>query len=232
MSMTAGKQAAARAAAGLITNGMKVGLGTGSTAAFLVDELIERSRIEKLDITCVATSQVTQKQAEEGGLQVLELKEVGLLDIVIDGADEIDPLGQLIKGGGGAAVRELIVAMAARHYVVIATPSKYVEVLGSFPLPIFVLPHAHEVTIERIAEICPGDVGLRTPPRPSVDEHGLMIVDAHFGPCINNPASTRSVLLDIAGVVDVGLFIDIADTAILGQTDGTVTTIEFSRRHR
>ena len=230
--MTAGKQAAARAAAGLITTGMKVGLGTGSTATHLVSELIERSRSEQLDATYVATSQVTQKQAEEGGLRVLDLKDAGLLDIVIDGADEIDPRGQLIKGGGGAAVRELIVAMAARRYVVIATTSKQVEVLGLFPLPIFVLPHAHEVTIERIAEICPGDVGLRAPPRSSVDEHGLMIVDAHFGPSITNPASTRAVLLDIAGVVDVGLFIDIADTAILGQADGGVTTIEFSRRHR
>ncbi len=230
--MTAGKQAAARAAAGLITTGMKVGLGTGSTATHLVSELIERSRSEQLDATYVATSQATQKQAEEGGLRVLDLKDAGLLDIVIDGADEIDPRGQLIKGGGGAAVRELIVAMAARRYVVIATTSKQVEVLGLFPLPIFVLPHAHEVTIERIAEICPGDVGLRAPPRSSVDEHGLMIVDAHFGPSITNPASTRAVLLDIAGVVDVGLFIDIADTAILGQADGGVTTIEFSRRHR
>ncbi len=230
--MTAGKQAAARAAAGLITTGMKVGLGTGSTATHLVSELIERSRSEQLDATYVATSQATQKQAEEGGLRVLDLKDAGLLDIVIDGADEIDPRGQLIKGGGGAAVRELIVAMAARRYVVIATTSKQVEVLGLFPLPIFVLPHAHEVTIERIAEICPGDVGLRAPPRSIVDEHGLMIVDAHFGPSITNPASTRAVLLDIAGVVDVGLFIDIADTAILGQADGGVTTIEFSRRHR
>ena len=230
--MGTGKQAAARAAAELITTGMSVGLGTGSTAAYLVDELIERSKSEHLNITCVATSQVTQEQAQQGGLRVLELKDAGLLDIVIDGADEIDPHGQLIKGGGGAAVRELIVAIAAERYVVIATPSKQVEILGSFPLPIFVLPHAHEVTIERIAKICPGDVGLRAPPKPGIDEHGLMIVDAHFGPSISDPASTRAILLEIAGVVDVGLFIDIADIAILGQPDGTATTIKFDRRHR
>ena len=230
--MRAGKEAAARAAAEMIATGMRVGLGTGSTAAYLVDELITRSKSGHLDIICVATSQVTQKQALQGGLRVLDLKEVDELDLVIDGADEIDTHGHLIKGGGGAAVRELIVAMAAKRYIVIATPDKQVEVLGSFPLPLFVLPHAYEVTIARIAEICPGDVGLRVPPKPSIDEHGLMIVDAHFGPSIRDPTSTRATLLDIAGVVDVGLFIDIADAAILGLPDGTATIVNFDRRHR
>ena len=230
--MDLAKQAAARAAAQLVESGMCVGLGTGSTAAFFVDELIELARSEQLDIRCVATSQETREQALGGALQIVELERAESLDIVIDGADEIDVHGQLIKGGGGAAVRELIVAKAAEKYVVIATPSKQVNTLGDFPLPIFVLPHACKVTMSRIGEVCPGIVRVRPPPKSNIDEHGLIIVDAHFGASINDPAATRATLLEIPGVVDVGLFVDIADIAILGRDDGTTTTIQFDRRHR
>lgn len=222
----AGKFAAAWHAAQLVRDGMALGLGTGSTAAWMVRCVAARARDEALQLTCVATSERTAALAGALGLHVVPLEAVGRLDLTIDGADEVGPGLALVKGGGGAHLREKIVANASDELVVITDPSKEVAVLGAFPLPVEVTPFAHQVTAEALARVLvaqghPGaPVRLRQgPDGPLVTDEGNRIYDLHLGR-IEAPAALDAALLAVPGVVETGLFVGMAARVVTGHPDG------------
>ncbi|TNE83400.1 MAG: ribose-5-phosphate isomerase RpiA, partial [Rhodobacteraceae bacterium] len=216
------KFAAARCAVDLIEDGMRVGLGTGSTAAWMVRCLGERVREEGLKLIGVPTSTRTADLARQVGIEVVTLDEAKWLDITIDGADEFDPDLNLIKGGGGAHLQEKIVATASDQMVVITDASKEVSHLGAFPLPVEVVPFGWQVTRALIEELLDSmDVlGRQTSLRlngeqPFISDEGNYIVDLHLNR-IGNPRQLALVLNQIPGVVENGLFIDICDKVIIG----------------
>jgi ribose 5-phosphate isomerase A len=219
------KRAAAARALELVEPGMRLGLGTGSTARHFVELLAERVRAG-LRIVAVPTSETTQRDAERLGVPLTTLEETPALDLTVDGADEIAPDLSLIKGGGGALLREKIVASASARMVVIADESKWVATLGRFPLPIEVVPFGLAVTrraveVAAAAAHCPGPAVLRQTKdgRPFVSDCGHWILDAALGR-IPDPGALADRLAGIAGVVEHGLFIALAQTAILASADG------------
>jgi ribose 5-phosphate isomerase A len=216
-SLDAQKQAAAEAAAALIQPGMIVGLGTGSTAAFFVKALAARG----LDIVGVATSQATETLALSLGMRVIGLDETGQIDLTVDGADEIGPGLALIKGGGAALLREKLVWEASRRCVVIADAAKSVPVLGQFALPIEVVAFGHTTTARRIRDALE-DCNIKAVPSlrrggngPVLTDGGNLIYDAACG-AIGDPSALADALKSVTGVVDHGLFLDLADEALLG----------------
>ncbi len=224
MSVAQWKQQAAEAALELVEPGMKLGLGTGSTAAAFIDALGARARAG-LQVECVATSAATEAQAKAAGVPLASLDDTGELDLTIDGADEIDPSLGLIKGGGGALLREKIVAMASQRFVVIADESKLVEALGAFPLPVEVEPFGAQSTLRMIGMVgreagCEGEVRLREAADGSFrTDGGHFIADCHFG-VIADPVLLADMLSMIPGVIEHGLFIDMADAALIAGADG------------
>jgi ribose 5-phosphate isomerase A len=218
------KRTAAARAVELVSSGMRLGLGTGSTAAHFVDLLADRAR-SGLEIICVPTSEATRARAESQGLTVTTLDEVPRLDLTIDGADEIDQELRLIKGGGGALLREKIVARASARMVVIADRSKLVTCLGAFPLPIEVVPFglaATRIAIEAEASRLglDGRIELRRDGAGEVfvTDGGHFILDAAFG-AIPDPVALSSRLGDTPGIVEHGLFIGLARGAIIAGAD-------------
>lgn len=219
------KRDAAAAALETIEAGMKVGLGSGSTSAIFVDLLCARVR-DGLDIRCAATSEVIAAQARAGGIRVFELDDLNALDVTVDGADELDWTLRLIKGGGGALVREKIVAGASERMIVIAHGSKKVEMLGAYPLPIEVVTFACETTLGRIRSAL-GDLDLagdtrfrqETDGQRFVTDNGNVIVDAALGR-IPDPESLERVLNGLPGVVDCGLFLGMATEALIASETG------------
>lgn len=225
------KDAAARAAVALVQNGMKLGLGTGSTAKIFVDRLAERVHAEGMDLICASTSKATAEQARALGLVVEELNDIGWLDLTIDGADEVDPDLNLIKGGGAAHLREKIVATASDRMVVVADHGKVVDRLGAFKLPVEVIAFGWKTThqqIERALERldyqdCP--VILREKDgQPVMTDEGNLILDLDLGVIPDAPRLARA-LSAIAGVVEHGLFLDICNLAIIGRADGSVVEL-------
>jgi ribose 5-phosphate isomerase A len=222
------KQAAAERAAALVESGMRVGLGTGSTAAFLVAALGERVKAG-LDIVGVPTSEATRRQAEGLGIRLAALEDVPELDITIDGADELDPQLRLIKGGGGALLREKLVASSSRRMVVIADAGKRVERLGRFPLPVEIVPFGVGATTRRIAGaltefgLGAGEIKLRQTASGEtfVTDGGHWIVDLHLGQ-IPDPDGLAAMLKSLTGVVDHGLFIGLASDALIGTETGVM----------
>ena len=219
------KRAAAERAAALVADGMRIGLGTGSTAAHLVRCLGERVR-EGLAIVAVPTSEATREQADKEGIPLTSLDETPELDLTIDGADEIDGDLRLIKGGGGALLREKIVAAASRRMIVIADGSKRVDRLGRFPLPIEVVPFglgAIRRAVGRAVEEsgCRGDLRLRTASNgePFRTDGGHYILDACLGR-IDRPEALAARLGALPGVVEHGLFLGLATGAILATGAG------------
>ena len=222
------KFVAAKRAAQYVKSGMKVGLGTGSTAAWLVQCLGERVRDEGLTFKGVPTSTQTAKLAKDVGIEVISLDEAKTLDLTIDGADEYDANLNLIKGGGGALLQEKIVATASERMIVIADASKKVETLGSFPLPIEVIPFGWQTTKALVEETLIGmDVLGRTTvlrmndDAPFYTDEGNHILDLHLNR-IGDPRQLSLVLNQIPGVVENGLFIDICDAVVIGFGDGRV----------
>lgn len=217
------KRSAALKALELVSDGMRLGLGTGSTAAMFVEALGERVA-GGLNVTGVPTSQATRAQAEALGIPLAEPDEAEL-DLTVDGADEIDATLNLIKGGGGALLREKIVAASSRRMIVVADASKRVETLGRFPLPVEIIPFGARSTIRRIAEAarqidCEGEIVLRrSGNEPLVTDNGNWIVDCHFG-AIPAPADLAVVLAIVPGVVEHGLFVALCTGAIIGGPDG------------
>lgn len=223
---------AARRAARMVEDGMKVGLGTGSTAAWLVRALGARRREEGLRFQAVATSTATANLAREEGIEVKALDEAGWLDLTIDGADELDGDLTLIKGGGGALLQEKIVATASERMVVIADASKHVATLGAFPLPVEVLGFGLSASRRLIEEALAGqdvdghETRLRMAgDRPFVTDEGNHIVDLPLAR-IGNARQLSLALNQIAGVVENGLFIDICDAVVTGYADGRVRMVD------
>ncbi len=222
------KFVAAKREAELVEDGMRVGLGTGSTAAWLVRCLGEMVREDGLKITGVPTSARTAELAREVGIEVITLDEARWLDLTIDGADEFDGDLNLIKGGGGALLQEKIVATASDQMVVIADKAKEVEMLGAFPLPIEVIPFGWQTSQALVEEtlISMDVMGRSSTLRmngasPYVTDEGNHILDLHLNR-IGNPRQLALVLNQIPGVVENGLFIDICDTVVIGYGDGKV----------
>ena len=214
------KQRAGRRAVEFVEDGMTVGLGTGSTAHWMVERLGELVR-EGLRVRCVPTSRRTEEQARALGIPLVALGEVGGLDLAIDGADEIGPRLALVKGGGGALLREKLVAAAARRFVVIADAAKRVEALGRFPLPVEVVQFAWEVTARRVSEVTGAEARLRRGAGgdPFVTDNGNFILDCHCGR-IPEPARTERELKALVGVVESGLFVGMADLAVVATAEG------------
>jgi ribose 5-phosphate isomerase A len=223
------KEAAARhAVARFISPGMRLGLGSGSTAAFVVRALAERRSHEELPLAkIVSTSRETQELARSLGIPIdAELTE---LDLTIDGADEFDPAGNLIKGGGGALVREKLVASVTAREIIVVDARKQVGVLGTtFPLPVAVVPFAWELTKKRIETLVGRTANRRetAPGQPFVTDDSLYILDIAPGP-ITDPAALERELKLLLGVVETGLFIGIAKNVVMGHADGTVDEFSF-----
>jgi ribose 5-phosphate isomerase A len=227
-----GKRAAAARALEFVSDGMKLGLGTGSTARWFVDLLAERVRAEGLRIIGVPTSSRTRAQAEALGIPLTTLDEAGWLDLTIDGADEFDADLNLIKGGGGALLQEKIVASACARMVVITDPSKEVAALGAFPLPVELVRFGSGTTRRLIGEllerhdVAGRDMTLRQgEDGPYITDEGNYIVDLDLGR-IGGPALLNAGLNAIPGVVETGLFTGIASVVVVGNPDGTARVIE------
>lgn len=227
VAMGAAKRVVGEHAASLVESGMQVGLGTGSTAAFAIAALGRRVREEGLQIVGVATSFAAERLARAEGIPLVTLDDVDRLDLVIDGADEVDPALNLIKGGGGAHTRERIVAAAAERFVVVADASKLVERLGTrMPVPVEVLPMA-------VAPVMRGLAGLGATPElrlaqrkdgPVVTDQGFWIVDAFFAAMDGLPRLARSIR-EMPGVLDHGLFLGMATEVLVGEEGGAVRTL-------
>jgi ribose 5-phosphate isomerase A len=214
MSIEREKQLAAEAAADLVEHGMTVGLGTGSTVAYLLPALAGRS----LDILCAATSPRTDHAARELGLKIEDVASIDRFDITIDGADQISPAGWLVKGGGAAHTREKIIAAAGDRFVVIADSSKPVEVLHS-PIPLELLPYGLRATMRRIAPVFLRDVPL--------SPDGGVIADYHGS--VDDPGALAAWLSSTPGVVEHGLFPpEMVATAFVGRGE-SVDRIDFQR---
>jgi ribose 5-phosphate isomerase A len=218
------KAMAAERALELVEPGMKLGLGTGSTAAKFV-ELLARKVKSGLNVLCVPTSEDTRLLAGRLGVPLTTLDDHPELDLTVDGADEVDGALRLIKGGGGALLREKIVAMASDRMVVIADQGKLVKTLGKFPLPIEIVRFGAKATMGMIADAafdanCEGEIALRRLNGEFfITDSGNYIVDCAFGE-IAEPESLGDVLEMIPGVVEHGLFIGIADMAIVAGPSG------------
>ena len=224
------KEEAGVNACNFIKDGMKLGLGTGSTVRYTIIEIGRRISEDGLNVVGVPTSEETRELALEVGIPLVTLSESGGLDLVIDGADEFDNNFSLIKGGGGALTREKIVAQSSKSMIVVADDRKQVETLGDFDLPVEVLPFEWERTRDRISSICPGKVGLRGGSEPFITDNDGYILDCSFGPSISDPKSLEMKLLSFAGVVEVGLFVDICDAVVLASNGGVLTLINDSGR--
>jgi ribose 5-phosphate isomerase A len=221
------KRQAAEHAIALVENGMTLGLGTGSTAAHFI-ELVGQRVKRGLKVVGVPTSEATRAQAERLGIPLIDLDRHPSLDLAVDGADEIDPELRLIKGRGGALLYEKIVAMASERMVVIADHSKRVATLGSFPLPVEIVPFGAGATrgmVELLAADagCSGRIELRTMAdgTPFLTDSGNFILDCAFGR-IDEPEALDEALKLVPGVVESGLFLGIADAAIVAGPDGVV----------
>lgn len=211
------KQAAGRAAADRIEDGMRLGLGSGSTVACFLQALAERGP----DVAGIPTSEATAARCRQLHIRLLDPDAVDELDLCVDGADELDPRLTLTKGGGGALLREKVVATMSRRMIVIATPDKQVERLGdSFPLPVEVVPFAAAPIRRQLTAL-----GFEPTPRDDGSyrtDNGNMILDCRMPGGIEDPESMAAELAAIPGVAEHGLFVGLADLALLGRPDGSV----------
>lgn len=232
MSADRQKRDTARRALEFVEDGMRLGLGTGSTAVHFVAAIGERVA-DGLNVICVPTSEATAAQAQSLNIPLTTLEETPELDLTVDGADELDDALNLIKGGGGALLREKIVASASDRMVIIVDASKHSEALGSFALPVEVVPFGAEATYRQLAAVakafgCQGDVTLRMKDgAPFMTDGQHLIYDCAFG-VIEDAPGLADELNRIPGVVENGLFIGMATLALVGTDDG-VKTIEPKR---
>lgn len=225
------KQVAGAAAAQRVRSGMILGLGTGSTVAYFLEALADRVRAEGLEVVGVPTSEETAQKAEELGIPLSTLEENPALDLVVDGADEVDAEFRLVKGGGGALLREKIVAAAGAEVIIIIGAGKRVERLGStFLLPVEVIPFGSAATRERVAQVgnCTPYVRTTEDGKPFVTDNGNWILDCRFEGGMEDPDRLHAELSQIPGVAEVGIFLDLCDVVIEGADDGSVTTLKRS----
>ena len=225
------KEKAGISACSFISDGMALGLGTGSTVRYSIIEIARMIKNEGFDLVGVPTSEETRRLSERLDIPIRDINESGKLDLTIDGADEFDSNFDLIKGGGGALTREKVVALKSKSMVVVADYTKKVEVLGAFDLPVEVDADLWEAVREDISRLCPGQVNLRMEgPEPfETDNHGF-ILDCSFGPTISDPISLERAISDIPGVVEVGLFVGICDAVIVASNEGIEELIKSDGR--
>ena len=218
--MISEKQRSAEAACEYVKDGMIVGLGTGSTAEFAVKKIGELVR-NGLSIRGIPTSDATKILAESEGIPLIDFSETMFIDLTIDGADEIDANLNMIKGGGAALLREKIVASASREEIIIVSGSKLVQQLGTFPLPVEVIPFGWQVVFNQL-ESLQGNPELRLKQgQPSVTDQGNFIVDCHFRK-IENPEQLEQHLNMIPGVVENGLFINLCTRMIMADGENII----------
>lgn len=215
------KRAVGYRAADDVEEGMLIGLGTGSTATYFIERLIARVK-KGLRITAVASSQRSAEQATQGGVIVLDMNTITTIDLTVDGADEIDLRNQMIKGGGGAHVREKIVASSSKQMIVIVDESKLVETLGTFGLPVEILPFGYKATIHKLEQL-----GYRGTVRvenkvPFVTDNGNLIFDIHTPKTFENPHKDHLKIISTVGVVETGFFLDIPVKVLVGYQDGHI----------
>ncbi len=215
------KQIAAEKAVESIEDGMIVGLGTGSTAYWAIQKIGERVR-DGLSIQAVASSTISEDLANELGIPVIPFADVETIDLTIDGADEVDANLQLTKGGGGALLREKLLAANSRRFIVIVDESKVVDTLGAFPLPVEIVPFAHELTVRKLQSLgC--ELTIRQKDGANfISDNGNLIADCRFG-SITDPVTLHTQLNLIPGVVENGLFVGLTSQLIVGHSDGRLT---------
>jgi len=225
MNKEAGKKKAAEEAAKYAERGMTLGLGTGSTAKYFI-ELLGARVAEGWPLRGVPTSEQTRHLAERAGIEIINPDETTIIDLAVDGTDEADPQLNLIKGGGGALLREKIVANAARRFIIIADKSKRVAALGAFPLPIEIDAFAFGLTVKNIRAALSGlgfgetSLELRASEgAPVRTDGGNLIIDCALGR-IEDPKTLEAALGEIPGIIETGLFCRLADMVIFGDEDG------------
>ena len=206
--MDEAKKNAAAAAAALVKNGQSLGLGTGSTAAFAIEELGRRVKEEQLEIACAASSYDSAFLAAKAGLNCIPLENVSELDLSIDGADEVDPQFYLIKGGGASHAREKLMHAMSKRFVLIADASKKVQILGqNFPVPVEILPSARAFVCKKLAELGGQNIQVRMSSGkrgPLFTDNGNWIIDAHFK--ITEPLALEIKINEVPGVLENGIF--------------------------
>jgi ribose 5-phosphate isomerase A len=218
------KEAAARKAVEFVENGMIVGLGTGSTAAFFISHLIDRCR-KNLKIQVIGTSTHSLELARIGGLAIADIDKITTIDLTIDGADEIDPLKRMIKGGGGALLREKIIASISREMVVVVDESKLVKQLGAHPLPVEVVPFAHHAIQRKLENLgYKGVFRLQKEGQLFLTDNNNFIIDLHLNK-LKDPEAVDKEIRSIPGVVETGLFLNLAGRVIVGYEDGSTKTL-------
>lgn len=222
MTIGAVKKAVGAKAAEFIQDGMKVGLGTGTTAACFIHALIKRCQAGlKIQVAC--TSKKSERLARRGNIPLLNIDEITSLDITVDGADEIDPEKRMIKGGGGALVREKIIASMSREMVVIIDETKQVQKLGAKKLPLEIIQFGHAATIYKLQKLgYRGDLRLKKNGTPYVTDNKNYLFDLHLDPAKTDPKADNERLLQIPGVVDTGFFLGMAGRVVVGFLDGQI----------
>ncbi|MCP3776289.1 ribose-5-phosphate isomerase RpiA [Paenibacillus sp. MZ04-78.2] len=218
-----GKKAAGEKAAEYISDGMRIGLGTGSTVYWTILRIGELVK-EGLRIEAVPTSVQTEKLAREAGIPLIPLAQLQApLDLTVDGADEVSPKDELIKGGGGALLREKMIASFSDRFIVVVDHSKCVPELGRFPLPVEVVPFGWEITSKQLGQLGCEPVLRMRDGAPFVTDNGNYVIDCRFG-SIPNAGELSVELNKLPGVVENGLFVNMADLIVVGHPDGTVRT--------
>lgn len=212
--------------ASLIEDGMVVGLGTGSTSQAFIEALSERYANEGLNIVTVASSNASEKHARDLGLPSVSIDAIDQIDIYCDGADEIDPNMQMIKGAGGALLKEKILAAASRECIVLVDESKLVKALGKAKLPVEVVQFAHNITHKKLMQFAPAcTLRMRGDGKPFITDSGHFIYDLQLANVIDNAEALDSKLKQIPGVVETGLFYKLATRQVIGYRDGTVKIV-------
>jgi ribose 5-phosphate isomerase A len=218
------KQLAAEKAVLFLEDGMTIGLGTGSTAYWAIEKIGEKVNRDGWKIKAIATSVRSEEQARGLGIPILDFSSIKTIDVTIDGADEVDPQLQLIKGGGGALLREKIVATNSNQMIVVADESKWVQKLGRFPLPVEVVHFGWERTFEKLQLLGCEPKRRMNGAGPYLTDNGNYIVDCAFGE-ISDASALHESINAITGVVDNGLFIRIASKLVLGFNTGETRVI-------
>lgn len=224
MSLIDGKKTAAKKAAEFVEDQMIIGLGTGSTAAFFIEALVEKLQ-KGLKIQAVASSRRSADLARKGGIEVIDINAAPRVHLTVDGADEVDPKKRMIKGAGGAHVREKILAAASDEMIVIVDESKLVPSLGKAKLPVEILFYGSPATRTKLEEL-----GLQSAWRMNEDgtlfitENGNLLLDIHCNALLEFPEQTEAMISAIPGVVDTGFFFNLATQVIVGYSDGHSNT--------
>lgn len=222
MSIETAKKNAAEKAVDFVQNGMIVGLGTGTTATYFIESLIKRCK-QGLRIQAVASSDRSLRQAKAGGISIIDINTITTVDLTVDGADEIDPQKWMIKGGGGALLREKIVAYMSREMVVIVDETKLVDRLGKCKLPIEIIPFGRMATIHKLQQSgYQGSLRYTAENTLFITDNGNYIYDIQLDKAKTSPIEDHQKLLQIPGIVETGFFFNIAGPVIVGFLDGQV----------